>query len=136
MTLKHVSYFRIRYSETDPMGTYYNSRVLEWFECGRTELCRATGTPYREWEARGVMLPVIEAHVKYQGMARYDDRLKMTTTAGMSGKARMRFDVRIERADTAEPVCRGHTVHAVTDAAGKPIRPPRWVLELLETGGD
>ena len=31
-----VIQFRVRYSETDQMGTFYNSRALEWFECGRT----------------------------------------------------------------------------------------------------
>ena len=38
--LKDVLQLRVRYSETDQMGTFYNSRALEWFECGRTELMR------------------------------------------------------------------------------------------------
>ena len=49
--LRHVLRFRIRYSDIDQMGTYYNARVLEWFEWGRTELCRTLGKPYRQWEA-------------------------------------------------------------------------------------
>jgi acyl-CoA thioester hydrolase len=130
---RHVHCFRVRYSETDQMGTYYNSRVLEWFECGRTELCRATGRPYRHWEQLGVMLPLTEAHVEYQGPARYDDRLKMTTTLTMPGRARMRFDVTIQHADSGEPVCCGYTVHAVTDTAGKPIRPPDWLRNLIDS---
>ena len=43
--LRHVQNFRIRYSDIDQMGTYYNARVLEWFEWGRTELCRASANP-------------------------------------------------------------------------------------------
>ena len=39
--LTDVLQLRVRYSETDQMGTFYNSRALEWFECGRTELMRA-----------------------------------------------------------------------------------------------
>ena len=38
--LQHEFLIRVRYSETDQMGTFYNSRPLEWFECGRTELFR------------------------------------------------------------------------------------------------
>jgi acyl-CoA thioester hydrolase len=38
--LSDVLRLRVRYSETDQMGTFYNSRALEWFECGRTELMR------------------------------------------------------------------------------------------------
>jgi acyl-CoA thioester hydrolase len=131
MPLTHVHYLRVRYSETDQMGTYYNSRALEWFERGRTELCRTTGVPYRQWEERGVMLPLIEAHVDFLGTAVYDDLLKMTTTLSMPSKARMRFDVVIEQAGTGGPVCRGWTVHAVTDTSGRPIRPPRWALALI-----
>lgn len=127
-------HFRVRYSETDSMGSYYNSRVLEWFERGRTEACRSTGKPYRQWEEDGLRLPVIEAGARYLGRAQYDDRLKMTTTVSMSGKARMRFDVIIEHADSGLPVCSGFTIHAVTDATGKPIRPPQWALALIGAG--
>ncbi len=37
---RHSFRFRVRSSETDQMGTFYNSRPLEWFEMGRTELLR------------------------------------------------------------------------------------------------
>ena len=51
---EHKTSIRVRCSETDGYrsspfmgeersGTFYNSRALEWFECGRTELLRALG---------------------------------------------------------------------------------------------
>lgn len=123
---------RIRYGDTDQMGTFANARALEWFECGRTELLRAIGAPYAEMERRGVFLPVVEAHVNYRSRARYDDLLTVTTTAEMSGKARIRCDVRIAHADGQGAVADGYTIHAFTDKAGKPIRPPEWLLEALE----
>ena len=124
--------FRVRYSETDQMGTFSSGRALEWFECGRTELLRKLGTPYAEMERRGVLLPVVQAQVKYLARACYDDELKMTTTARMCGKARVRCDVRIVRADSGAGVAEGFTVHAFTDPAGKPLRPPRWFLDALD----
>ncbi|MGW8258285.1 MAG: acyl-CoA thioesterase [Thermoguttaceae bacterium] len=130
--MHHVHQLRVRYSETDALGTYYNSRALEWFECGRSELCRATGKPYTQWEAEGVSLPLVEAHVEYQGKAQYDDLLKITVTAEMSGRARVRFDVAIEQAESSQPVCSGYTIHAITDPTGKPKRPPEWLLKLFE----
>ncbi|MGA2034967.1 MAG: thioesterase family protein [Thermoguttaceae bacterium] len=130
--LEHVYLFRIPYSDTDAMGTYYNSRALEWFERGRTELCRGLGKPYRQWEQDGVALPIVEAHVEYQGRAQYDDQLRLTTRAAMAGRARMRFDVEVQHASSARPVCRGYTIHAITDLAGRPIRPPQWLLDLME----
>lgn len=126
---------RVRYSETDQMGTYYNCRPLEWFELGRTDFLRAVGMTYAEMERQGVFLPVIEAHLEYRGRARYDDALKIMTTASMVGKARIRFDVRILHADTGAEIVQGYTVHAFADVAGKPIRPPAALLEALNPKG-
>jgi acyl-CoA thioester hydrolase len=132
MPLKNIHHIRVRYSEIDAFGTYYNSRALEWFECGRTELCRATGKPYTEWEADGVGLPLVEAHVEYAGPAKYDDELKLITRGKMIGRVRLRFDVAIENATTGQAVCHGYTIHAITDPTGKPIRPPEWLKEIFK----
>jgi len=129
--MEHTILFRVRYSETDQMGTFYNSRALEWFECGRTELMRACGLPYAEMERRGAFLPLVESHVEYQGRARYDDLLKMTSKGSLVGKVRLRVDVEIIQAESGAPVACGYTIHAVTDPAGKPIRPPPWVSEVF-----
>ena len=66
---------RVRYSETDQMKIVYNANYLDWFEIARTELCRKWGRPYTEWEAQGLMLPVVEAYCRYKSPARYDHRL-------------------------------------------------------------
>ncbi|MDD4890739.1 MAG: thioesterase family protein [Phycisphaerae bacterium] len=137
-----VCQFRVRYSETDQMGTFYNARALEWFEVGRTELLRAIGVPYAQMEEQGVLLPLTEAHVEFLGRARYDDLLVMTTTAEMTGRARLRFDIQIEHAAVTDSlplgggpgrgaVVRGWTVHAITNGSGKPTRPPEWLLAAL-----
>jgi acyl-CoA thioester hydrolase len=132
---EHTISLRVRYSETDQMGTFYNSRALEWFECGRTELLRALGLPYAEMETRGLFLPLVEAHVEYLGRARYDDLLDLTTKLRLVGRARARLDVTIVAAEGRRPVAQGHTVHAFTDQSGKPIRPPAWFLEAISRPG-
>ena len=81
-------------------------------------------------------MPLVTAHVEYQDKAQYDDELKMTTTAAMAGRARLRFDVQLENAQTGAPVCHGYTIHAITDLSGRPIRPPQWLLKLMEPAGD
>jgi acyl-CoA thioester hydrolase len=131
--LSDVLELRVRYSETDQMGTFYNSRALEWFECGRTELMRRRlGMSYSALEAKGVFLPVVEAHLEFQGGARYDDLLAVASTAGLFGRARLRFDVQITHQESSRPVVRGYTVHAFTDSQAKPIRPPPWFVQMLE----
>jgi acyl-CoA thioester hydrolase len=127
--VRHMTTIRVRYAETDQMGTFYNSRALEWFEVGRTELMRAHGMPYVDWEAQGFLLPLVEAHVNYRGRARYDDALDVAVAMTMAGRASLKFAVTITRG--GQVVAEGWTVHAIVDPAGKPTRPPRWLLENL-----
>ena len=131
--LTDVLQLRVRYSETDQMGTFYNSRALEWFECGRTELMRRKlGMSYAALETRGVFLPLVEAHLEFQGGARYDDLLEIASTVEVSGRAKLRFDVVIHQSESRKPVVCGYTVHAFTDRQGKPIRPPAWFVAALQ----
>src|SRR5512138_3437965 len=112
-SLSDVLELRVRYSETDQMGTFYNARALEWFECGRTELMRRRmNRTYASLEAAGVFLPLVEAHLEFLGHAKYDDLLRISSTAAFSGLARLRFDVEIVNAETGGIVVRGYTVHA------------------------
>jgi acyl-CoA thioester hydrolase len=127
----HTTTLRVRYSETDQMGGFYNTRVLEWFECGRTAMTHKLGVPYAEMERRGLFLPVVETYAEFLGRARYDDELRMISRLAMQGRARLRFDYEIAHAANGAPVARGYTIHAFTDASGKPIRPPAWFTALL-----
>lgn len=134
--LHDVLQLRVRYSETDQMGTFYNSRALEWFECGRTELTRRKlGLAYAALEEKGLFLPLVEAHLEFQGGARYDDLLEIASTLEFSGRAKLRFEVQITQHGTGKPVVRGYTIHAFADSEGKPIRPPAWFVELMHKAG-
>ncbi len=123
---------RVRYSETDQMGTFYNSRALEWFECGRTELMRRRmGMSYADLEAQGAFLPLVEAHLEFLAGARYDDLLNVASTVSWLGRARLKFEVEVTKADSGTPVVRGYTVHAFTGRNAKPIRPPAVFTDLF-----
>ena len=74
-----TSTVRVRYAETDKMGVVYHSNYLVWFEIGRTDWLRDTGWSYREMEADGVALPVIEAHCEYRQPVTFEIR----TAAGL-----------------------------------------------------
>ena len=125
---------RVRYSETDQMGTFYNSRALEWFECARTESLRKLGLPYTEIERRGVFLPLVEAHLQFRGRARYDDLLRLRSVMRLEGRARLRVEVEVCQAESGAPVVSGYTIHAFTEAGGRPVRPPGWFIEGVEAG--
>jgi acyl-CoA thioester hydrolase len=113
------------------MGTFYNSRLLEWMEVGRSEWARAAGIPYAEWEKRGVYAPIIEANLKFSGRAGYDDILELKTVCSREGRVRLKFETTVVHAESGRAVAEGFTLHALTDREGKPLRVPEWIDDLV-----
>jgi acyl-CoA thioester hydrolase len=122
---------RVRYADTDQMGVAYYANYLAWFEVGRTELLRALGWSYREMEAAGVSLPVIEATCRYHRPARYDDELQIRTTGSLVSGIQLAFDYEVVRAQTGETLATGRTLHAGVNPQGRPCRLPERVRALF-----
>lgn len=122
---------RVRYAETDRMGVVYYAHYLVWFEIGRTEWLRETGWTYREMEAGGHGLPVIEAHCDYKASAKYDDEIEVRTAARLLSPARLAFDYQLVRRADGVLLASGYTVHVTTGAGGRPVRLPPRVRELF-----
>jgi acyl-CoA thioester hydrolase len=113
------------------MGIVYYANYLVWFEVGRTDLLRLTGWSYREMEADGFALPVVEAHCNYRQSAKYDDELEIVTTGGVMSPVRVKFEYQVVRPADGATLAGGHTVHASLDAAGKPRRLPDHIRSFL-----
>jgi acyl-CoA thioester hydrolase len=62
------------------MGIAHHSNYIVWFEIGRTDLCRETGFPYTEIEARGFLLVVTEVACKFRIPYKYDDEVRIRTS--------------------------------------------------------
>ncbi len=112
----------VRYAETDMMGIVYHGNYLPWFEVGRTTLLKECGVPYRELEAQGYFLPVIEVGVKFQRPALYDDTLTILTQLKERPLLRIHLDYEVRRGE--ELLVTGFTVHTFINKAGEPVRPP------------
>lgn len=126
-----VSTIRVRYAETDQMGVAYHGEYLAWFEVGRTDLLRDGGTTYRDLEAEGLRLPVIEAHARFLRPALYDDVIEIHTRVSAVSGARVSFAYEVRREGTAGPLATGATVHAAVDRAGRPRRLPDALRKRL-----
>ena len=70
---------RVRYAETDQMNVVYYGNYAQYFEVARAESIRKLGFTYKEMEALGVIMPVVEMHTKYLRPAHYDDLLNIKT---------------------------------------------------------
>ena len=123
----HETKLRVRYAEIDAQGHVNNAVYLSYFEVGRVEWLRAAGLSYRELEAQGYGIVVVEVLAHYRRAAFFDDELTLRTELADLSRASMRFEYEVSR--DGELLVTGHTRHACVDlATGKPIRVPEEVL--------
>jgi acyl-CoA thioester hydrolase len=119
----------VRYAETDMMGVVYHANFMPWFEIGRTTLLKEQGLPYRELEAQGYRLPVLEISAKYHRPAVYDDTLTIITVLKEKPLLRIRLSYEVRRGH--ELLATGESSHAFVDLQGKPVRPPPIFVERM-----
>ena len=113
------------------MQVVYYANFFVWFEIGRGELLRSLGHAYRDLEATGLLLPVIEARCEYRRPAHYDDDLTVVTHGCLLSPARVRFEYEVQRVADAVVTAVGSTVHAAVNRDGRPTRLPAAVREVL-----
>jgi acyl-CoA thioester hydrolase len=133
---------RVRYQETDQMGVVYHANYLNWLEIGRTEMIREAGMPYRLLEEKGLLLPVIEAELKFRAPARYDDRIRIYTMVEEFNALRIHFRSEVRRIDgesnqageapVGELLVSGGTKHIWVSREWRPVRIDREAPDLYE----
>ena len=71
---------RMHYALTDQMGVVYYGNYAQFYEIGRTEAIRQLGYTYKDIEAMGIIMPVVEMNSKFLRPAKYDDFITVKTT--------------------------------------------------------
>ena len=133
--------FRVRYAETDAMAVAHHSSYILWMEMGRTEFMRAHGFTYRELEATGVLMPILEIGVKYRNSAIYDDELRITTWIGELTRVRVKLHYLIERVEDNKVLAEAFTLQTFIGPGGSPIRITHhpeawnWLLKMAPDSG-
>lgn len=123
---------RVRYGETDQMGYVYYGHYAMYYEVARVESLRKLGVTYREIEAMGVIMPVLENTSRYLAPARYDELLRIVTTIRDKPGVRIKFDYEIFNEEN-KLINRGETLLAFVDkTTGRPCRPPVPMQAVLE----
>nr|WP_068622453.1 MULTISPECIES: thioesterase family protein [Paenibacillus] len=98
----YMAGLRVRYQETDQMAVVYHSNYLNWFEIGRTEMIRALGFDYKGMEEEGVLLPVVDANLKFKQPARYDDQIAVFTRMTAFSPLRLGYAYEVRRLQPGE----------------------------------
>ncbi len=77
---KSTTNIRIHYALTDQMGVVYYGNYAQFYEIGRTEAIRQIGFTYKDIEAMGIFMPVVETQSSFIRPAKYDDLIEVVTT--------------------------------------------------------
>jgi acyl-CoA thioester hydrolase len=124
--------FRVRYPDTDQMGTVHHSNYVKYYETARWELFRSLGISYRSVEEAGYMLPVTRMNFRFLKTIHYDDLLTVKTTLKQMRAARIWFTYKLYNA-AGELVNEAETELAfVQRNTWKPCVAPSFVVEAIK----
>ena len=123
----HEIEIRVRYQETDGQRRLHHANYFTYFEMGRTEMLRARGATYRQFEDAGLMMVVSEATCRYRAPAEYDDLLTLRTWVEQMGGASIKHGYEVIREGVI--IATGATVVVCVDTEGKVRRLPDWLVE-------
>ncbi|MBC3541386.1 acyl-CoA thioesterase [Rufibacter sediminis] len=124
---------RVRYAETDQMGYVYYGNYGAYYEVARTETFRQLGINYKEMEAEGVMMPVLELRCKYIRPARYDDLLTVRLLLKTKPQgARIKFEYEVYN-EAQELLNIGETIMVFVDMkSSRPTAIPAYIHAKLD----
>ena len=125
--MKHE--IRVIFGDTDQMGVVYYANYLRFFESARAAYWRDLGRSYKDLEAWGVAMPVIEAHCDYKRPAHYEDLLVVDVDVSELRGASLRFAYRVLRGH--ELLAEGETRPAVIAPDGRPKALPAALRDAL-----
>lgn len=121
---------RVRYAETDMMGVAYHGNYVTWFEVARVNMMDELGCPYRQMEAEGFLLPVLEVSVRYRQPLTFDDRVTIALVVKEKPSLRIRIDYTV--LSDGNVTAEGFTRHAFINRDGRPVRPPENFRALMD----
>jgi|PlaIllAssembly_1097288.scaffolds.fasta_scaffold2583268_1 acyl-CoA thioester hydrolase len=122
---------RVRYAETDQMGVVHHAVYPVWFEAARSELARAVGLPYSDWERQGVWLMLSDLRCRYRRPARYDEDITVWVQVAEVASRRVTFAYRVTGAD-GQVLAEGETRHlTVSSETARPTVLPDELRDSL-----
>ena len=104
---RHVNYY-----ETDMMGIVHHSVYAIWFEQARTEIFRANGIPFSQFEAEGYHSPLLSIETQFIKPCRYGEIVDVHLQ--LSQVDRLRFCFTYKVTVGGELRTTGKTMHIFT----------------------
>mgnify|MGYP001306218084 CR=1 FL=1 len=130
-----IEYFhpiKVYYRDTDKMGIVYYSRYFEYFEESRTELFKSIGLQVTTVEKEGITLPVISCHCDFKKGAKFEDVILIRSLVKERPRSTLKISYTVILKKTNDLLATGYSIHAFLDGLGKPIKPPKSILNCMQ----
>lgn len=126
----HRTGHRVRFHELDPYDHVNHAVYVTYFEIGRVDALAAADLGLAELKTIGYQFVVTRLEVRFRMAATAGDDLVISTGVHAFGRASTRWSQEIHR--DADRIATATVTAAITDTAGRPIRPPGWIFDRLE----
>ncbi|AEE20969.1 acyl-CoA thioesterase [Dokdonia sp. 4H-3-7-5] len=127
----HITFVKVRYSETDQMGFVHHSNYAQYLEIARLEWLEQLGISYKWMEENGVMLPVYNLNTTFKKSALFDDCLKIETSLRNIPTVRIMFDYKVYNQNEELLTVASTELIFMNTKTGRPMRCPKYILEKL-----
>jgi acyl-CoA thioester hydrolase len=122
---------RVIYADCTLGNHVYHARYLDLLEAARGEFFRHLGPTFLDWQEQDVIFPVLEARLRYQSPARYDDVVQTAVWVTIVQRIRLNFAYRMVN-QNQDVILEAETFHVCTAREGKkPKRLPTALIALL-----
>jgi acyl-CoA thioester hydrolase len=99
--IEHGFDLRVYWEDTDAGGIVYYANILRFMERARTEWLRSLGVQQQRLRVdERVLFVVADAQLRWHAPARLDDALHVSTRLVERGRASLRLQQSVRRADT------------------------------------
>lgn len=127
----HRTEHRVRFHELDPYGHVNHAMYVTYFEIGRVDALAAVDLELSALAERGYQFVVTRLEVRFRQAATAGDTLVISTGVSEVRRASTGWTQEIRRG--SERVTTASVTAAITDTEGRPVRPPAWIFERLDS---
>lgn len=112
----------INYYETDRMGVVHHSNYIRFLEEARGQMMNECNMPYVDYEARGIMIPVLGVNIDFKHHVTFNDTIVINSFIKDFNGVRLTMGYTATDKSTGKVVFTGETKHCFTNLQLKPIR--------------
>ncbi len=112
---------RVRYFETDQMGTVHHAHLPVYFETARSALFKHFIKSYAAIERRGIFAPVVAISLDIQKPAFYEDQLIIRVRPFDFSGVRLTLTYEVINKNTGDLLATGLTTNVFVDEERRPV---------------